>query len=68
MLREPSQETDCRMYAADSCDGDFYLRRPWISNSGLQSTPQNKVQNSNGCSDIHHKIGSGRVIYFSRDF
>jgi hypothetical protein len=24
-LREPSQETVCRMYAPDSCDGEFFV-------------------------------------------
>src|SRR6516225_12138633 len=29
-----------------------------IQQRGLQSTPQDKTHNSNGCSDIHHEIGS----------
>ena len=33
------------------------------SDSGLQSNPQNNAHKSNGCSDMHHKIGLRRGFF-----
>ena len=49
--------------ASRALKGNCFLKLPCPNpTAGLQSTQKNKTEESNGCSDIHHEIGSGRVI------